>query len=227
MDALTQSEQEIFTRMLTSHAYRERLAAERFADAKEIAPSPDARSYVEHVSEEEEEHYRGCLDVAAEFGIPIEHMVARRMEQSPPGIPQFNCWLDVLLAHAFNDQAGYFVLAGVMGCKIPSYARLAKDIVAEEAAHGAHGAELLIDYYPQADTGGADKRDLLLTHLDAAVRCLGRPNSPGDKEAIDAGLKSIPATDTIKQFCSYADDILMRLGCQDLTPLASRYLHLQ
>jgi 1,2-phenylacetyl-CoA epoxidase catalytic subunit len=224
MARLSLTEKDLLTSMLTSHAYRERLAVERFREALSLLPSHESEAYWLHVIEEEQEHYVGCLDVAKQIRIDLEPLVNSRMNRQPPGIPRFKTWLDVLLAHAFNDKAGYFVLMGLLASKVIPYAQLASHIVAEEENHGARGADALVKYYPACSESEQVKQKTLLEHLDAAVRCLGRPNSWRDQEAVRAGLKTRSAATTITDFCSYADEVLERLNCQNLIPISGRYM---
>jgi 1,2-phenylacetyl-CoA epoxidase catalytic subunit len=222
MIRLNECERELLAKMLGSHAYREKLAAQRFAQAVDLAPTPADTSYLNHIVEEEIDHYRGCLRVAGELGIDLEALVNARMLLDPPGIPPFEVWLDVLLAHALNDRAGYHVLTGLTGSKVSAYARLAAEIVADEESHGETGAAALVKYYENCDH--PKKRDLLLIHLDAAVRCLGKPNTKNDAQAIKTGLKTKPAEQIISEYCDAVDPILESLGCADLLPLSGRYL---
>jgi 1,2-phenylacetyl-CoA epoxidase catalytic subunit len=222
MVALSHLERDLLTRMLISHAYRERLAAKRFKQALALLPPHELSSYWHKVIKEEEEHYQGCLGVGRDLRIDIEPLVSARMKQSPAGIPPFTNWLDALLAHAFNDRAGYFVLLGLTGSKIESYAALATRIVAEEANHGAKGVMALVDYWPSSDE--RLRRMALITHLDAAVRCLGRPDTIRDKQALKTKLKTQSSRTVIEAFCRFADDVLRAIECVDLTPTSARYL---
>lgn len=222
MSGLNGSEIELITKMLGSHAYREKLAAERYEQATDLSPTPEDRRYLDHIVEEETEHYRGCLRVAIELGIELEARVNARMLLDPPGIPSFEVWLDVLLAHSLNDRAGYHVITGLIGSKVKPYARLALVIASEEEAHGENGAASLVRYYPLCEH--PQKKDKLVTHLDAAIRCLGKPNSKNDAKAIKLGLKTKPSLQVIGEFCDAVDPILANLGCEDLLPLSSRYL---
>ena len=224
MERLTASETELLTRMLKSHAYREKLAAQRFEGAIGLAPTGETEKYLLHVAEEEWEHYHKCVKVAKELGIDLEPLVDARMLVPPPGIPPFNHWLDVLLAHAFNDQAGYFVLAGLTNSKVMPYAELAAEIIAEEKMHGRYGATLLQEYYGTMHCDEAAKSTMLITHLDAAVRCLGQPNTSGERLAVSTGLKTKLSEEIIREFCAYADDVLQRIQRQDLMPISCRYL---
>lgn len=222
MSRLNESERELITKMLGSHAYREKLAAERYKQAVDLSPTPGDRSYLNHIVEEETDHYRGCLRVASELDIDLESHVNARMLLDPPGIPPFEGWLDVLLAHSLNDRAGYHVITGLIGSKVSAYAGLALEIVSEEESHGENGAASLVKYYPLCDH--PQKKDKLVTHIDAAIRCLGKPNSKNDAEAIRMGLKTKPSLQVINEFCDAVDPILVNLGCEDLWPLSSHYL---
>lgn len=222
MSRLNGSERELITKMLGSHAYREKLAAERYTQAVDLSPTPGDRRYLNHIVEEETDHYRGCLRVAKELGIDLESQVNARMLLDPPGIPPFEEWLDVLLAHSLNDRAGYHVITGLIGSKVSAYARLALEIVSEEEAHGENGAASLVKYYPRCDH--PQKKDKLVTHIDSAIRCLGKPNTENDAKAIEMGLKTKPSLQVIGEFCDAVDPILLSLGCEDLLPIASRYL---
>lgn len=222
MTGLNGSEKELITKMLRSHAYREKLAAERYKQAVDLSPTLEDRNYLNHIVKEETDHYRGCLRVASELDIDLESHVNDRMLQDPPGIPPFEVWLDVLLAHTLNDRAGYHVITGLVGSKVSAYARLALEIVSEEESHGENGAASLVKYYPLCDH--PQKKDQLVTHIDAAIRCLGKPDSKNDAEAIKMGLKTKPSSQVISEFCDAVDPILVDLGCEDLLPLSNHYL---
>ncbi len=222
MSGLNRAERDLLSKMLGSHAYREKLAAERYAQAIDLSPTQGDRRYLNHIILEETAHYQGCLRVAGELDIDLESLVNARMDQDPPGIPVFEVWLDVLLAHSFNDRAGYHVITGLVGSKVGPYARLAVEIASEEETHGENGAASLVKYYPLCDH--PQKRDKLLTHVDAAIRCLGKPNTWNDAAAIRLGLKTKPSTQVIREFCDAVNPILANLGCEDLLPLSSRYL---
>ena len=222
MSRLNESEKELLTKMLRSHAYREKLAAERYKQAIDLSPTPEDRNYINHIVEEELNHYQGCLKVADELDIDLESHVNARMLQDPPGIPPFEDWFDLLLAHSLNDRAGYHVITGLIGSKVSSYAKLALEIVSEEELHGENGAASLIKHYPLCDH--PQKKNRLVTHIDASIRCLGKPNSKNDAEAIKFGLKTKPSLQVIREFCEAVDPILVRLGCEDLLPLSNHYL---
>lgn len=222
MSRLNGSERNLLTKMLVSHGYREKLAVDRYTQAADFAPTPADQSYLKHIVEEETEHYRGCLSVAGELDIDLESHVNARMVIDPPGIPLFESWLDVLLAHSLNDRAGYHVITGLIGSKVSAYARLASEIVSEEESHGENGAAALVEYYPLCDH--PQKKTKLVAHIDSAVRCLGKPNSRNDVEAIRMGLKTKPSFQVISEFCQAVDPILAKLGSEDLMPLSSRYL---
>jgi 1,2-phenylacetyl-CoA epoxidase catalytic subunit len=221
MVRLSESEKHLITRMLVSHGYREKLAAARYKQAADFAPTPADRRYLNHIVEEETNHYLGCLKVAGELDIELESQVNARLLLDPPGIPAFENWLDVLLAHALNDRAGYHVITGLLGSKVSAYARLASEIVSEEEAHGKFGAAALLKYYPLCDH--PQKKDQLVAHLDSAIRCLGKPNSSNDVAAIKMRLKTKPSSQLISEFCEAVDPILAELGAEDLLPLSSRY----
>ncbi len=215
---------DLLTRMLTSHTYREKLGAERFKQAIDMTISPQEKFYFQRVVYEEEQHFYGCLEVGDELGINLKELINARMHKEPPGIPVFYTWLDVLLAHAFNDQAGYFVLQGLTGSSIEVYASLAARLIEEEESHGIQGAKMLIRYLNQLEKLDSSVLASILNHLDAAARCIGRPNSRKDTEAVRLHLKSRSSAETMEEFCSYADGILKQLSCENLTPLAKRYL---
>lgn len=225
MEPLDDTEIRILAKMLTSHAYREKLAVTRFRYAIRIAPTREDRTYFRKVVTEEETHFRGCLEVGTLLGIDLQKLVTlrRRTRRYGPGIPTFRTWLDVLLAHALNDQAGYYVLKGLKGSKVAAYSRLACRIVAEEESHGSHGSAMLTRYLKECDRSDPSIHEALVVHLDSAARCIGRPDSTLDAEAVKLRLKSRSALDTLAEFCRYADELLAKVGYADLTPIINRY----
>jgi len=207
----------ILSSMLTSHAYREHLAEERYRLAVSIAPSSASKDYLQQVANEEAGHYQGCLRVGEACDIDLPERVRVRSQSGEPGIPPFETWLDVLLAHAFNDRAGYHVLIGIQGSTVTSYAKLAQDIVAEEEEHGATGARMLMSYYQTIPA--PERRARLILHLNAALKCLGRPGTSRDAVALAAGLKRRSAAATRAAFWKDVEPILDSLG-EDARTLA-------
>jgi len=169
-----------------------------------------------------------CAEAAHALGIEdIERRVAERMSRPPEGIPRFETRLDMFLAHALNDEAGRFVLEGLTGSTVAAYARVAKHIIDDEKEHGSQGRRMLFEEFSSSTASPADKERLLILHLDAAIRCLGRPDTQHDDEAVACGLKTKPARSIITEYCEYADSIVVALGYAALTPLARRYLALR
>jgi 1,2-phenylacetyl-CoA epoxidase catalytic subunit len=121
-----------------------------------------------------------------------------------------------------NDRAGFHVITGLIGSKVSAYARLASEIVTEEESHGENGAASLVNFYPLCDH--PHKKAKLVTHIESAIRCLGKPNTKNDAEAIRMGLKTKPSSQIIGEFRDAVDPILLRLGCEDLSPLSNHYL---
>lgn len=212
---------ELLGKMLTSHAYRERLAATRFEEAGDLAPDARTRAYVRGVVAEETEHYQACVTAARSLGIDIEAHVQRRLLRQPEGIPPFRTWLDVLLAHALNDEAGLFVLRGLVGSCVPTYASLAKHIVDDEVLHGSQGRSMLTTYWPTAPESTSEKIAKFREHVDAGIRCLGRPDTPGDAFAVRSGLKTIPASTLVTSYGVYVAGVAADLGI----PIATRDDH--
>ena len=223
MVQLTEEERRIFANMLRSHAYRERLAAQRFGEGLEFVPDGE-KAALEQIIGEEVAHYRGCLAVGQELGIDVESLVLARMGRDPPGIPRFYSWLDLLLAKAFNDEAGQFVLQGVIGSRIKPYSELAERIIRDEKKHGGDGAKALLESWPEAHYDRQTKTRMLAVHLDAAARCFGRPNSEDDRKAVALSLKTRDSAYLLAQFCEYGDGILRQLDHPNFVPLARRYL---
>jgi hypothetical protein len=67
MSSLSGFERELITSMFRSHVYREELAAERYKQAIDIAPTPTDRSYINHIVEEETDMSRGHQSYLAEI----------------------------------------------------------------------------------------------------------------------------------------------------------------
>ena len=158
--------------------------------------------------------------MAVAHRIDIEPLIRQR-RCLVPGIPLFTTWLDVLLARAFNDQAGYHVLRGVMGCKFQDYGNLARRIVEEEKEHGAEGAQLLIQYSLGRRADLDRMRAAVAVHLGAAIRCVGRADTEGDREAVRLGLKTRSSAETLAEFSDYADQVLAAAGLTWFSPLRS------
>lgn len=220
---ISPEESVLLTKMLVSHAYRERLGAQRFISIVDCVDTPrEEVSHLCHAIGEEYEHYRGCIDVGSDLGIPLVSSVDGRMMHGVDGIPPFESWLDFCLAHAFNDKAGEFVLEGIVGSRIEPYAKLARRILEDEKGHGEKGRELLVRNYSEYDEDF--RQDRLRVHLDAAVMCLGRPGTNNDRRAVELGLKTKHSEQLIREFCAYADNVLREIGEGELTPLEKDYL---
>lgn len=208
----------VLRRMLVHHAYRELDAVRQFSRAYAHAPR-DAHDCLRDTIADEVSHYRGCLDAARQLGFEVSYDVQARMQRGPPGIPHIASWEDFVLSHALNDQAGLFVLRNCSDSSAAPYAALCRTIIADEERHGSRGRELLIAH---AKARGIE-RDRLLVHLDASVRCLGRPGTEGDRIAVAEKLKKEPARTIIAAYCDHADAVLSEAG-QAVAPLSARYL---
>lgn len=204
---------ELLRRMLVSHAYRERLASERFRVAQQFAMNAQELEYFASVVSEEAAHYQACINVATKVGLSLDADVAARFRRLPPGIPEFNDRFDVLLAHAFNDRAGYFVLEGIVGSRVEPYALVAARVLADEEMHGDEGAELLRASWSdfRATMQPLLFRARIIAHLDAALRCLGRPFSQSDAYAVAWGLKTRHSADAIEVFLEYCNTVFTDL----------------
>jgi len=212
---LDAASREIAERMLTSHAYRERLAIDRFKSVLDLAPSPEDRAHLQQAIEEEARHYAGCLEVAEWYGIELVPRVKARMARTPHGIPEFHNWLDLLLAQALNDAAGAFVLRGVIGGTLTRYAELCAATIADEENHcrvGRLGAIAFWSSQVGVTVPTEQAEHQLMVHLIAAIKSCGRARSITDDAALQLGLKSRSSTETLDGFLAYARLFVHALG---------------
>jgi ring-1,2-phenylacetyl-CoA epoxidase subunit PaaA len=194
--------------LLRTQGWREILAADLFADALKYVPTPEGkRSIVEHIREELE-HFEMCERVYASLGGDLWRDVQARIAGNP--WPRIESWPELAMFEFLNDRAGKFQLREYRNCSFAPYAAIINRILADEEGHVGFG-EAVVKEMCAGETGRRQAQALFDKWLPYCLRVFGRPDTPGNRYAVRAGLK---ARDS---------GLVMRDYIEDLKPAMAAY----
>jgi 1,2-phenylacetyl-CoA epoxidase catalytic subunit len=201
--------------LLSSHAYRERGAARLFAGGVALVPPASRwRDLVAHQAREEEEHYARVAAVWTEVaGRPASELDARvdaRLIERP--LPAPDSFPALGMATFLFDRAGRWQIAAYAESTFAPYRDLARAIVADERGHEQAGAEMVRELCAPGGAAVDGARAALAVWLPESLRSFGRPGTPGDRYAVDAGLKNRPAAAIIADYFADVTPTLRALG---------------
>jgi len=185
------------TQMLQSQGYRELMAANILGHAMKFVPSLSFKMTISHHIEEELEHYaevdRLYQDVTS--GANLLEDVDSRLSR----VPYPENWFELAMVQFLYDRAGEFHLKEYRDCSYEPYAKIVGKILMEEEGHEGFGEEVLKDFchYP---SNRAEAQRLFNKWLPIAMLSFGRPDTPGNDFAIQAGLKTRDSGEVMQDF---------------------------
>jgi 1,2-phenylacetyl-CoA epoxidase catalytic subunit len=175
--------------MIRSQAYRELAASHAFSYALRFVPTLEFKQKVIEHAQEELEHYEACIQLYDEIGAgDLEAICSKLLDEEKP-IPFPESFLELGVMQLCYDTASAFHLREYENCSFDSYCRVVGKILEEEEGHENFGAEVLIEHCRDAkNREGAQA--LFEKWLAVSMMSFGRPNTPGNKFAVEAGLKT-------------------------------------
>jgi len=187
--------------LMESQAYRELAAAHMFGYGLQYVPDQWLRFMVWHIREEAE-HYEAVAKMYKEFtGEEVERVVRERLAARP--VPMAESWIELAMAQFLYDRGGFWQLKEYEDCSFVPYRAVIQKIVKEEAGHQNLGERIVVE---QCQSGRFDgeKQALFERWLRIGLLSFGRPGTPGNRYAIEHGLKKRDSGACMKDF---VDDI--------------------
>jgi 1,2-phenylacetyl-CoA epoxidase catalytic subunit len=192
---------QLVTQLMESQAYRELAAAHMFGYGLQYVPDQWLRFMVWHIREEAE-HYEAVAKMYKEFtGREVEPVVRERLAARP--VPMAESWIELAMAQFLYDRGGFWQLKEYEECSFVPYRAVIQKIVKEEAGHQNLGERIVVE---QCQSGRFDdvKQALFEKWLRIGLLSFGRPGTPGNRYAIQHGLKKRDSGACMKDF---VDDI--------------------
>jgi len=187
----------VLVQMMESQAYRELAAAHMFGYGLRFVPEKWLRFLVWHIREETE-HYEAVAKMYRDFtGEPVEPKVRERLSGKP--VPFAESWMELAMAQFLYDRGGFWQLKEYEECSFEPYREVVKKIVKEEEGHQGLGEKIVVE---QCQSGAFDdvKQSLFEKWLRVGLLSFGRPHTPGNRFAIEQGLKKRDSGDCMKDF---------------------------
>jgi 1,2-phenylacetyl-CoA epoxidase catalytic subunit len=211
----------MLVQMMESQAYRELAAAHLFGYGLRFVPDKWLRFMVWHIGEESE-HYEAVAKMYRAFtGEDVEARVRLRLLGRP--VPFAESWIELAMAQFLYDRGGFWQLKEYEECSFVPYRDVVKKIVKEEAGHQSLGEKIVVE---QCQTGLYDrnKQALFEKWLRLGLLSFGRPGTPGNRYAIEHGLKKRDSGACMRDF---VDDIRPAVHAAGLSFPPPESLHME
>jgi 1,2-phenylacetyl-CoA epoxidase catalytic subunit len=192
---------EMVVQMMQSQAYRELAAAHMFGYGLQFVPEKWMKFRVWHI-QEEMEHYQAVSKMYREFtGEPVEPVVRQRLSGRP--VPFAESWMELAMAQFLYDRGGFWQLKEYEQCSFVPYRGVIQKIIKEEAGHQELGEKIVVELCQSGEHEG-DKQALFERWLRLGLLSFGRPQTAGNRFAMEHGLKKRDSGECMKDF---VDDI--------------------
>jgi 1,2-phenylacetyl-CoA epoxidase catalytic subunit len=175
------------TQMMESQAYRELAAAQMFGFGLQFVPELKWLKFMTWHIQEEMEHYEVVVKMYREFtGENVEPLVRARLSQKP--IDFATSWFELAMAQFLYDRGGFWQLREYDACAYLPYRKIVEKILEEEAGHQTLGERIVVE---MCRTGNFEdqKQAKFNKWFRQGMLSFGRPDTEGNRFAIDAGLK--------------------------------------
>jgi 1,2-phenylacetyl-CoA epoxidase catalytic subunit len=192
---------QLVVQLMQSQAYRELAAAHMFGYGLQFVPEKWMKFMVWHI-QEEMEHYQDVSKMYREFtGEEVEPVVRVRLAKG--AVPFAESWFELAMAQFLYDRGGFWQLKEYEECSFVPYRGVIQKIVKEEAGHQALGEKIVVELCQSGRYEDA-KQPLFEKWLRLGLLSFGRPGTPGNRLAIEQGLKKRDSGECMKDFL---DDI--------------------
>ncbi len=207
----------LVTQLMESQAYRELAAAHMFGYGLQYVPDKWLRFMVWHIREEAE-HYEAVAKMYKEFtGAEVEPVVRQRLASKP--VPMAESWMELAMAQFLYDRGGFWQLKEYEDCSFVPYRAVIQKIVKEEAGHQNLGERIVVE---ECRAGRFDdvKQSLFDKWLRIGMLSFGRPGTPGNRCAIEQGLKKRDSGECMKDFVNDIRPAVREAGLRFPAPAA-------
>ncbi|PYQ16160.1 MAG: hypothetical protein DMF80_06040 [Acidobacteria bacterium] len=183
--------------MMESQAYRELAAAHMFGYGLRFVPDKWMKFMVWHI-QEETEHYQAVSKMYRDFTKEeVEPRVRERLADKP--VPFAESWFELAMAQFLYDRGGFWQLKEYEECSFVPYRGVIQKIVKEEAGHQDLGEKIVVELCRSGDHEDV-KQALFQKWLRIGLLSFGRPGTPGNRFAIEHGLKKRDSGECMKDF---------------------------
>ena len=188
---------QMVVQLMQSQAYRELAAAHMFGYGLQYVPEKWMKFMVWHI-QEEMEHYQAVSRMYREFaGEEVEPSVRERLAARP--VPFAESWFELAMAQFLFDRGGFWQLKEYDQCSFVPYRAVIQKIVKEEAGHQDLGEKIVVELC-QSGRHDQAKQPLFEKWLRLGLLSFGRPGTPGNRFAIEQGLKKRDSGECMKDF---------------------------
>ena len=194
---MTPEYRQTILQLMESQAYRELAAAHLFGYGLRFVPDKWLRFMVWHIREETE-HYQAVAKMYREFTKEeVEPRVRERLAGQP--VPFAESWFELAMAQFLYDRGGFWQLKEYEECSFVPYRGVIQKIVKEEAGHQDLGEKIVVEL---CRSGRHDdvKQALFEKWLRIGLLSFGRPGTPGNRYAIEHGIKKRDSGECMKDF---------------------------
>jgi 1,2-phenylacetyl-CoA epoxidase catalytic subunit len=196
-DAMSPEYRQTLVQLMESQAYRELAAAHMFGYGLRFVPDKWLKFMVWHIREEAE-HYEAVAKMYREFtGEDVEPVVRMRLAGRP--VPFAESWMELAMAQFLYDRGGFWQLKEYEQCSFVPYRSVVQKIIKEEAGHQGLGEKIVVDYCRSGQYDDV-KQTLFEKWLRIGLLSFGRPGTPGNRFAIDHGIKRRDSGECMKDF---------------------------
>jgi 1,2-phenylacetyl-CoA epoxidase catalytic subunit len=193
---------QLIVQLMESQAYRELAAAHLFGYGLQFVPDQWLKFMVWHI-QEEAEHYQAVARMYREFtGAEVEPAVRARLADRK-AVPFAESWFELAMAQFLYDRGGFWQLKEYEECSFLPYREVIQKIVKEEAGHQGLGERIVVELCQEGRHDDV-KQALFEKWLRLGLLSFGRPGTPGNRYAIESGLKKRDSGECMKDF---VDDI--------------------
>lgn len=189
-------------KLIVTQGWRELLTAELFADALKYVPTLQGRKLVAGHVGEELDHYELCEHLYRELEGDLWRDVQDRIARHP--WPRIQSWPELAMFQFVNDRAAKFQLLAYRTCSYAPYARIVNAILQEEEGHVGFGESVVKEMCRAGEAARRETQELFDKWLPYCLMVFGRPGTPGDRYAVEAGLK---ARDSAAIMRDYVNDL--------------------
>jgi 1,2-phenylacetyl-CoA epoxidase catalytic subunit len=173
--------------MMSSQEYRELAAAQMFGYGLQFVPQLKWLKFMTWHIREEMEHYEAVVKMYLDFtGESVEPVVNARLAKKP--IEFARSWFELAMAQFLYDRGGFWQLREYEACAFLPYRDIIAKILKEEAGHQGLGERIVVEL---CQSGRFDdvKQASFDKWLLQGMLSFGRPNTEGNRYAIEVGLK--------------------------------------
>jgi ring-1,2-phenylacetyl-CoA epoxidase subunit PaaA len=195
--------------LIRTQGWRELLGAELFADALKYVPTPQRKKEIASHISEELEHFELCDQLYRTLGGDLWQDVQGRLKVQP--WPRIESWPDLVIFQFLNDRASRFQLLEYRDSSYAPYAKIVAGIIEEEERHTGFGESFLSEMCA-GEEGRRQAQHLFDKWFPLCLKVFGRPGTPGNRYAVEAGLKHRDSGAVMRDYVQDLKPVMAQCG---------------